>query len=443
MNLRDRLRSMNAAGTRSAPARDRAPETQTAPQALASGDARFVDVPGAEIVSTPFGPVVSIETLYPLHSERGRVPLQAATSAPAEGWRRLLASNTACASFSIRDAVFIDTETTGLERGTGTCAFLVGVGRIEEDVFRVRQLFMRDYHEEAALLHELLSELKHATILVTFNGKTFDWPLLQTRAILNRMELPDITHLDVLHPARRLWSGVTQSCRLVQLEQEILDVTRVGDVPGELIPSLFFQYLQTGNVEPLLPVFEHNRLDIVTTLALAGYLAQGAAAPLTAAPAGEPLPGSDLYAFGKLFATQGDIDLARVTLEEARKRGLPPALLWPCTELLAGLYKRQGDYERALPLWRAMAEAGAMSPLPQVELAKYYEHRKKDFHTAREWTLRAIDALRTRHLLRGLGRDRFSNHNLRELTELYHRLDRLETRLAKGQGRPDKPLYPA
>ena len=325
----------------------------------------------------------------------------------------------------------------------GTYAFLVGIGRIRGDEFRVRQLFMRDYHEEAALMHELIGELQGATGVVTFNGKTFDWPLLQTRAVLNRMELPDLIHLDVLHPARRLWSGVTQSCRLVQLEKEVLGTGRIGDVPGELIPSLFFQYLQTGDIAPLLPVFEHNRLDIVTTFALAGYLAQGAAEPLTAAPAGAPLPGSDLYAFGRLFAEQGDLQLAVDSLEEARRRDLPPRLLWPCTDLLASLYKRAGDYERALPLWREMADAGALVPQPHVELAKYYEHRRKEFHTAREWTLRAIDAMRQRWLLSGLGRAREGSLIRRELAELYHRLERLDNRLARAQSEAAEPYYPA
>lgn len=442
MTLRDRLRAMNAAGTRQSTSRGEGPSAAHLPAAEDSR-ALFTAIPNARIAVTPFGPVVSIETAYPLAGARGKVPLRTAQNAPSTGWQRLLHADARARSFSIHEAVFIDTETTGLERGAGTYAFLVGIGRIRGDEFRVRQLFMRDYHEEAALMHELIGELQGATGVVTFNGKTFDWPLLQTRAVLNRMELPDLIHLDVLHPARRLWSGVTQSCRLVQLEQEVLGTGRIGDVPGELIPSLFFQYLQTGDIAPLLPVFEHNRLDIVTTFALAGYLAQGAAEPLTAAPAGAPLPGSDLYAFGRLFAEQGDLQLAIDSLEEARRRDLPPRLLWPCTDLLASLYKRAGDYERALPLWREMADAGALVPQPHVELAKYYEHRRKEFHTAREWTLRAIDAMRQRWLLSGLGRAREGSLIRRELAELYHRLERLDNRLARAQSEAAEPYYPA
>ena len=164
---------------------------------------------------------------------------------------------------------------------------------------------------------------------------------------------------------------------------------------------------------------------------------------LTAAPAGAPLPGSDLYAFGRLFAEQGDLQLAVDSLEEARRRDLPPRLLWPCTDLLASLYKRAGDYERALPLWREMADAGALVPQPHVELAKYYEHRRKEFHTAREWTLRAIDAMRQRWLLSGLGRAREGSLIRRELAELYHRLERLDNRLARAQSEAAEPYYPA
>lgn len=441
MRLRDRLRAMNAAGTRPTTSPDRA--TTALPEVPDQPTQPWNEIPGAQLVKTPFGHVVSLETGYPLRSFRGRVRLDAALEAFPIGWQRLLRSDESAQEISIRDAVFIDTETTGLERGTGTYAFLVGIGRVRGDEFRVRQLLMRDYHEEPALMHELIGELTGATVLVTFNGKTFDWPLLQTRAVLNRMELPDLIHLDLLHPARRLWSGVTESCRLTQLEDEILNVQRIGDVPGALIPSLFFQYLQTGDVGPLLPILEHNRLDIVTTLALAGYLGQGAADPFGAEPAGEPLPGSDLYAFGKLFEAEGEVALAVAALEEARNRGLPPHLLWPCTELLGTLYKRQGDYERALPLWRAMADAGALVPVPHVELAKYYEHRKKEFHTAREWTLKAIETVRQRRLLHGLGNRAGNGTTRRVLAELYHRLDRLDTRLARTADESDEPLYPA
>ena len=155
MTLRDRLRAMNAAGTRQSTSRGEGPSAAHLPAAEDSR-ALFTAIPNARIAVTPFGPVVSIETAYPLAGARGKVPLRTAQNAPSTGWQRLLHADARARSFSIHEAVFIDTETTGLERGAGTYAFLVGIGRIRGDEFRVRQLFMRDYHEEAALMHELI-----------------------------------------------------------------------------------------------------------------------------------------------------------------------------------------------------------------------------------------------------------------------------------------------
>ncbi len=173
-------------------------------------------------------------------------------------------------TFDLSRAVFLDTETTGLAGGTGTAAFLVGIGFVEGDRFRVRQYFMRDYHEEAALLAGLAEELRRFSFLVTFNGKMFDVPLLETRFRLDRARFPlsDAPHLDLLHPARRLWKARLESCRLQVLESEILGVRRRGDIPGEAIPGIYFDYVRRRDAQAMARVFEHNRLDIVSLAAL-------------------------------------------------------------------------------------------------------------------------------------------------------------------------------
>jgi uncharacterized protein YprB with RNaseH-like and TPR domain len=171
--------------------------------------------------------------------------------------------------------VFLDTETTGLAGGTGTCAFLIGLGTVEGTGFAVRQFFLRDYVEEKAALEALAAALAGCEGLVTFNGKAFDVPLLETRYTLSRLPSPfsRLLHLDMLHPARKLWKLRLESCKLTHLERHVLGIEREGDVPGSDIPGIYFDYLRTGDARGLQPVFYHNALDIITLAALAVEMA--------------------------------------------------------------------------------------------------------------------------------------------------------------------------
>ncbi|HEY8416870.1 MAG TPA: ribonuclease H-like domain-containing protein [Limnochordales bacterium] len=412
-----------------------------------------VDGVEQRLVSTPFGRVLCLERVYPLDHVQGRVPVEACLRVPRRGWQRLV-SRALPETFDAANAAFVDLETTGLARGTGTYAFLVGVGRFTEEGFRVRQYFLRDYPEEPAVMAAVQAELESARGLITFNGRAFDWPLLETRATLNRLRLPSLPHLDLLYPARRVWRPLTDSCRLADLEATVLGHCRHDDVPGALIPQLYFHYLRTGDPQPLAGVFEHNRLDIVSMACMAGYLGQAAAEPLSAQPAGTPLPGPELYSLGRLLLDQGAVDEAIACLEEALARGLPHGLRREGYRLLAIAHRRRCG--------RASQDAGpgaaaedptvavllqwiredSLSTWPYVELAKHYEHRLRDLEAARHWTLRAIDLVQRRRALRGLaaasrvnGRAGVPAPADRELEELLHRLRRLERKLAASAGR--------
>ena len=166
--------------------------------------------------------------------------------------------------------VFLDTETTGLAGGAGTLAFLVGLGTVEGNGFRVRQFFLRDFPDEPAMLEELSEVLHSYEGIVTFNGKTFDLPLLENRFVLSRRRSPfrTLLHLDLLHPARRLWKLRLESCKLTHLEDRILGIRREGDIDGAEIPAVYFDYLRTGSARGLQGVFFHNALDIITLAAL-------------------------------------------------------------------------------------------------------------------------------------------------------------------------------
>jgi hypothetical protein len=276
--------------------------------------------------------------------------------------------------FDLRRAVFLDTETTGLAGGAGTSAFLIGVGWFAGERFRVRQYFMRDYHEEGALLHGLAEGLQRFDRLVTFNGKMFDLPLLDARFRLNRGRFPlaDAPHLDLLHPARRLWKARLESCRLQSLEAELLGLRRSGDVPGDEIPQVYFDWVRRRDARLLARVFEHNRQDIVSLAALAVLACQW----LEEERAEDP---RDVFSLGRVFERARLFERSEREYRRALELGAG-MLRGKALLRLAWRAKRAGEYERAALLW---AEAGAAGePEGWRELAMHHEHRSRDWKQA-------------------------------------------------------------
>ena len=288
--------------------------------------------------------------------------------------------------------VYLDTETTGLAGGTGTCAFLIGVGRAEGSGFRVQQFFLRELTEEKAALRALEDALAPCEAVVTFNGKTFDVPLLETRYRLARMRSPfeRLIHLDLLHPARRMWKLRLESCELKRLEREILAVHREGDVDGADIPRLYFDYLRSGHAGGLAPVFYHNALDIVTLAGLAAALSE------TLQRGSEGVTdGRDLFSLSRIFHRAGERERAVAACRKALDRGLPESLEPRALAHLAAQHKRQGNYSAAVELWREMVHRGTPDSIAAYEqLAIYYEHRERDFARAAEFTEAALECLR-------------------------------------------------
>jgi uncharacterized protein len=289
--------------------------------------------------------------------------------------------------------VYLDTETTGLAGGTGTCAFLIGIGAADGPGFRVRQFFLRDFTEEKAALSALAEALEPYDLLVTYNGKTFDVPLLETRYTLARMRSPfsRMVHLDLLHPARRLWKLRLESCQLKNLERELLGIARNGDVPGSEIPQIYFDYLRTRSAKGLQPVFFHNALDIVTLAGLAVEVGQ------TIARAGDDIKcdGRDLFSLSRVLERAGASELAKSTCRRALANGLPesvePQALWH----LAGQHKREHRYEEAVELWMKITGLGSrFAAEAYEELAIYYEHRVRDSNKALEFAEAAFQHLR-------------------------------------------------
>jgi len=335
-------------------------------------------VPG-EVVETPCGTCFLLETRYPLEYAHGNTHLSTLSpeERPSPPLARL-AGDQRLSALDFRSAIFLDIETTGLGIGAGLVAFLVGFGTFEGNEFCLRQYFMRDYSEEPALLYLLSRQMQGLRWWISFNGRNFDLPMLQARFICGRQEMPlvEAPHLDLLYPARRLWRKRLRSCRLSSLECSILGLSRESDVPGWLIPDLYFDYLRYGQAEPLRQVFLHNALDILSLVTLAAKTDH-----MLHDPWGEAAEHAvDLYSLGRICESWRQLDRAQCAYEQALQGRLPPTLQEEALYRLSMLYKRSGQIERSVPIWQDLRQRNSVNAF--VELAKYFEHRQRDYVTA-------------------------------------------------------------
>jgi RNase_H superfamily len=320
--------------------------------------------------------------------------------------------------------LFLDTETTGLSGGTGTYPFLVGIAWWDAGGLQVEQFFMRDLDEEHSLLLELSERMTERPVLVTFNGKCFDWPLLETRYRMTRKissSTPSV-HLDLLHPARRIWRLRLGSVRLKELERQVLgeggralEWSRDDDIDSSLIPQMYFDYLRGGPVEPLAGVFHHNQMDLRGLAALTGKI-------LALFDSGNGLPDSahhgmhdpiDLFGVSRVLLRNGHAARARELHESALRSGLPHPVERLAQRDLAQLAKRELDYIRANSLWEELRQTSkrvsGKTPATTAadtqktlevaieaaeQLAIYYEHQAKQPQRAIKLMATAIKELR-------------------------------------------------
>jgi uncharacterized protein YprB with RNaseH-like and TPR domain len=301
-------------------------------------------------------------------------------------------------------AVFIDLETTGLSGGAGTVAFLVGCGFFDLGAFHVRQFLLTSYNAERALLAACADLFAGADLIVTYNGKTFDLPVMETRWAFHRMRAPleEVPHFDMLHPARRLWKSRTGSpddggCRLTTLERVLLNMRRVGDVDGFEIPGRFFQFLRTADARPLEPVLEHNRLDLVSLAAVTSH-----ALRLTAGGEAACRDAAEALAVGRILERAGVVDRA----EACYRRAAESRCVDTRTEALYRLglrCRRERRFVEAAAWWRALLAAtnapsrrrdrtlGALRTFAIEALAIHQEHRARDLQSARELAIFALE----------------------------------------------------
>lgn len=340
------------------------------------------DIISGDTIDTPHGPCFFTENIIPLDaSYGGSTLLDIQKYFPAGLYFWLPRLKEEGDDLKLEDMLFFDTETTGLAGGSGTYIFLLGLGYFKEDNFIVRQYFMSDYHEEEALLWAVNQHFTQGfKILVSYNGKAYDFPLMQTRYIMTRQpfQLNTSYHFDLLFPTRRLWRRRLPNCSLSNVEKGILKIYRKGDIPGFLIPEIYFRFLKNKDARPLKPIFSHNLQDIISLALLITKISQTLQEPLSVEKFA-----IDLCSIGKIYEGYKDFEQSSRCYEEALKGNLSDEEMLETLKLCSFAYKRQGEWEKAESSWCDIISLSTQFILyPYEELAKYYEHKLKDYTRA-------------------------------------------------------------
>jgi hypothetical protein len=328
---------------------------------------------------------------FDLSHRHGRHALQdflANTADPV----RYVAKDAGLSHVALEQLVFIDTETTGLSGGVGTLAFLVGVGYFEGGKFVIEQYFLRRFEEERPLLHACLQLIQKRVstqgAIVSFNGKCYDMPLLANRAILHRLRGHQhaYPHIDLLHAARRLWKKSVAGCSLRKLESAVLQIERGPDVPAELIPGIYFDYLRSADPRPLLPVFFHNQADILSMVSLLDLMIK-----LYADKENLQRVPLDVLAMGRAYEDLRDYAAGLAFYEHALQLTEQADERQKILLAAARLHKRKRDYREALRLWEQAIACRGFCAEPYEELAKAFEHQFNDPGKARHYAARALE----------------------------------------------------
>ncbi len=373
---------------------------------------------------TPAGRVFVVEQRFDLDHLHGAYPLRRVLGVPGALLARLARSE-ALTGASHERIVYLDTETTGLAGGTGTLAFLVGIGHFQDGAFRLRQYFLDSLDREEALLRALSDYLDPFEAVITYNGKVFDVPLLETRLILSRLRsgVRDLPHLDLLFATRRIYRDRFGSCRLGEIERQVLGLTRQEDVPGFEVPSLYFRFVRYRRFRALVPVFRHNALDVLSLVTLTAHLAG-------LYDGGQELSADDELALARSSERDAHLSEATERYRAAIERGLPPVRRDEAERRLSLLYKRLGRWDEAAAVWYRMARRPeSRSLFPLLELSRFCERQKRDLAAALIHAESALSLLRTYHLRLGA-----AGAVARE-TELEARITRLQERVGRDKRR--------
>jgi uncharacterized protein YprB with RNaseH-like and TPR domain len=382
--------------------------------AFAAGSQRLASILGATVKSNCYGDHLRLHCWQNTCSP----------CTPTEAAMRLFAPEAHEYALDPQQWLFLDTETTGLSGGTGTYPFLVGIAWWEGGGLEIEQLFMREYSEERSLLAALAERLEERPVLVTFNGKSFDWPLLETRYRMTRkLTVPTPkAHLDFLHPARNLWRLKLGSARLAQLERHVLAWDRGDDLPSEQIPRIYQDFVRCGNADPLVPVFLHNQMDLRGLAGLANRILT-----LLAEDESSVNDGFELYGLSRMCERRGETSRARKLYEQTIGSELPKGEDRVARGSLARLAKGDGDWDRARELWESVLGNSREGYEAYEQLAIYFEHHARQPQRALSITHEALAQLRCAN------QTRMIQSNIYQSTrdKFEHRRSRLERKLGQ------------
>lgn len=290
-------------------------------------------------------------------------------------------------SITLQDILFFDTETTGLSGGTGTMVFLVGLGYFTETGFCIEQYFLDDPSSEMSMMNILSNRLKKHKMLVSYNGSSFDIPLIKTRFIMNRIESPlvQMEHLDLLHLSRKLWRLRLSSLRLKDIENEILKFVREEEeVPGWMVPQIYFDFIRSRDARPLKGVFYHNRMDVLSLAVILNHVSDLISEPL----ANEEISNLDVLSIARIFERYGFREESAILFQSSLEKGLPDAISTKALRQFGIICRQHDNIEMALKFWAVAAERGDYQAA--IELSKYFEHILKDYISAKLWAKSSI-----------------------------------------------------
>lgn len=332
---------------------------------------------GGEIVNNFAGSYCLVKTLYDFSYLHGSTPLKNIMEIERYSLSAFTTNNENSKIERLR-LRFFDTETTGLG-GTGTVPFLIGIGSFIDSSFEIRQYIIPDYSDETAMLEDLSEEFGETISIVSYNGSAFDLPIMRDRLILNRVakEIKHDKHIDLLHPVRRLYKRRLKDCSLTNVEREIFSFYRENDIPGYLVPSVYFTWLNEDKLEDMEAVMEHNRLDILTLAFLMDELSS------IFQNNGESLDSiDDLHSLSKIHIRRKNHD--RSLDINNRITGLSGENLADDILLFnARIYKKSGEIEKAVSVWERLKSSNSRHGIQaNIELAMYFEHKKKDYQNA-------------------------------------------------------------
>jgi uncharacterized protein YprB with RNaseH-like and TPR domain len=411
--------------------REAQPAQVGATRPKAGRDVDLTQVLDGEYRQTPYGACFVAEKWFEPDHWHGNIPLSQTFSLDPETISAV-ARDRSLAQLDLRKAAFIDTETTGLQGGTGTQAFLVGVGRILDQEIVVRQHFMPSPAQERALLESLNQDLAGCESVVSYNGKAFDMPLLRDRYVMARTEMPlqEPPHFDLLFPTRRLFAQRLGGAALQLVEQKVLGIEREIDIPSYMIPEVYFDLLRYGRTERLVPVFEHNLNDILSLMTLAVKL-QGAWSNPLEGGLDDP---TDMFCLARSLENDGRLELASRCYSTALDWGIDAGLERACLWRLSMCLKRMDKRDEAAQIWEGMCRSPFGSGRPFIEMAKFLEHHRKDYARAAAVASSGLIASKQRAML-----EKRSAEGSRETADLRHRLARLKRRMQTQESGQQPP----